>query len=460
METHSSRMAAFAADLRYDRISPEAVSAARRFFLDSVGCAVGGLDTPDVRAMRRVIEARGGNAEATILGSTGKTSTTGAALLNALMIRVLDFNDIYWEQDPSHPSDLIPAALGPGEATGKNGRDLVTAIVLGYEFECRLCEAAIPGIRERGWHHASLTQFVSPLVAGKMMDLTAEQMAHAVGISGCHAHTLGSVTAGHLTMMKNTVDPMAVEAGVLAGHLAGVGYTGPAEIFEGKEGVEQCYGPRWSWEVLTEGLGESWRVTRCSMKAYPTEALTHSPISAALTLAREEEVTADQIEEVHVESISRAADILSDPSKYRVTSKESADHSLPYCLAVGLADGRITPASFEERRFTDPALVDLMQRVRVTAREDFERAFPEKKPARVVLSLKDGRQVEKQVDFPKGDPRNPMTDEELEEKFRGLTEKHYSKRKQDDVIRGIRSLEEAESVGEIMALLAVDSGGE
>lgn len=456
METISGKLAAFTHELTFEQLSDDAVREAKRFLLDSIGCAIGGLDTPDVKMMRAVVERMGGNRVCTILGSGEKSSPDHAALLNALMIRVLDFNDIYWEQDPSHPTDIIPAALAIGEMEGKNAKDLIVGIVLGHEIECRLCEAAFPGIRERGWHHASLTQLVSPLVAGKMMDLDPTQLTHAVGISGSHGHTLGSVTAGHLTMMKNTVDPLATQAGVMAALLAREGYTGPAEIFEGKEGVEHCYGPEWKWEIVTEGLGDSWRITRCSMKAYPTEALTHSPISATLALAGDAAVGWEEIESIEIESVARAADILSDPSKYKVTSKESADHSLPYCIAVGLVDGRITPASFEEGRFTDPAILDLMPRVRVRANEEFEKIFPEKKPAKVRLVLKDGRNFEKQVDFPKGDPRNPMTDDEIAEKFRGLSERHYSKSKQDEVIDAVMSLESFGSIAETMRMFETD----
>ena len=162
--------------------------------------------------------------------------------------------------------------------------------MLGHEFEMRLCEAAFPGIRERGWHHATLTAFVSPIVAGRMLHLTAEQIQHAIGISASARATLGAVTAGKLTMMKNTVDPLATQSGMLAALLAEKGYTGPEHVIDGKEGLVHCFGPEWKLNVLTDGLGDSWRITQCGMKAFPTEALTHTPISAVLALVKDHDL--------------------------------------------------------------------------------------------------------------------------------------------------------------------------
>ena len=230
-----------------------------------------------------------GNGEATLIGFGDKMPAVNATLVNSLMIRALDFNDIYWKEDPSHPSDIIPAALSTGELMNASMKDVITAVVLAYEFEQRLCEFAVPGVRERKWHHATLTQFVSPLVAGKLLGLTVDQMVYAIGISGCHNHTIGCPTAGQLTMMKNTVDPMAVQSGVFAALMARKGYSGTEKVFEGKEGLMDVFGPNWALEKLTGGLGEKYKILECSMKAFPTEALTHTHITATLKAVKEQQ---------------------------------------------------------------------------------------------------------------------------------------------------------------------------
>jgi 2-methylcitrate dehydratase len=265
-ETITAAMARWASKLTYGDLGERAVHEAKRYLLDSLGCAFGGYRQEDAEIALGVLDEVGGQGPATVIGSGNKTDPVSAALANALMVRVMDYNDIYWQQDPSHPSDIIPAAMACGERAQGDGKELIVGIVLGHEFEMRLCEAAFPGIRERGWHHATLTAFVSPIVAARMLGLSWEQCQHAIGISASRHATLGAVTAGKLTMMKNTVDPMATQSGVLAALLAERGYTGPEHVIDGKEGLVHCFGPEWKLEVLVDGLGGSWRIERCGMK--------------------------------------------------------------------------------------------------------------------------------------------------------------------------------------------------
>jgi 2-methylcitrate dehydratase len=344
--TITAKIADWSAQLRFDDLSRDAVYQAKRFLLDSLACALGGFRQHDVQIALRVLEEIAGAGLATVIGTGRKMDPVSAALANALMVRVMDYNDIYWKQDPSHPSDIIPAALAGCERESSDARELIVGIVLGHEFEMRFCEAAFPGIRERGWHHATLTAFVAPIVAGRALRLSAEQIQNAIGISASHHATLGAVTAGKLTMMKNTVDPMATQSGVFAALLAEKGYSGPEHVVDGKEGLTHCFGPEWKLDVLTEGLGESWRITQCGMKFFPTEALTHAPISAVLDLVKEHDLKPEQVTKVRIHSLARAADILSDPSKYDPHTKETADHSLPYVIAAALVDRQVTPAQF------------------------------------------------------------------------------------------------------------------
>ncbi len=452
--THvTETMARWAAALRFEDLSADAVHQAKRFLLDSLGCALGGYHQHDVRLLLAVLGEVAAAGPATVIGSGARLDVVSASLANALMVRVLDYNDIYWKQDPSHPSDIIPAALACGERAGADGRELAVGIVLGHEFEQRLCEAAFPGIRERGWHHATLTAFVSPLVAGRMLHLSAEAIQHAMGIAGsCHA-TLGAVTAGNLTMMKNTVDPMATQAGVMAALLAEQGYTGPAHVIDGKEGLVHCLGPEWRLDVLTEGLGESFRILSCGMKAFPTEALTHAPISAVLAIVTEEDLTPEQIAEVHIRSLHRAADILADPSKYEPWSKETADHSLPYCIAVAMVDRNVTPRSFADEKIRDPRVRAQLPKVKVVADEEIEKLFPALQRVIVTVTTTDGRVFAKRLDYPKGDPRNPLTDAEVEAKFDALADGVIPAEVGRKVKELVWTLEDMPSISELMALL-------
>ncbi len=453
-ETITARISKWATDLSYADLSDDAIREAKRYLLDSLGCALGGYQQHDVKIALEVLEEHGGAGPATVIGTGAKMDPVSASLLNALMVRVMDYNDIYWQQDPSHPSDIIPAAMACGERTAKDGRELIVGIVLGHEFEMRLCEAAIPGIRERGWHHATLTAFVSPIVAARMLDLGWEEMQHAIGISGSRMCTLGAVTAGKLTMMKNTVDPMATQSGVLAALLAEKGYTGPEHVIDGKEGLAHCMGPEWKLELLEDGLGDAFRITRCGMKAFPTEALTHAPISCTLDLIKDNDLQADQVEKVHIRSLARAADILADPSKYDPRTKETADHSLPYVIAAAVADRQVTPLQFTDQKIMDPTIRAQLHKVEVVADPEIEALFPELQRVIVTVVTTDGREFTKQVDYPKGDPRNPLTDQEIEEKFDALAAPIMSEQDRQRLKEAVWSLEDVDSISELMELTA------
>jgi 2-methylcitrate dehydratase len=409
-----------------------------------------------VKIALEVLDEIAGRGRATVIGTGKQIDPVSAALANALMIRCMDYNDIYWKQDPSHPSDIFPAAMACCERQKSDGKELIVGLVLGHEFEMRFCEAAFPGVRERGWHHATLTAFVSPIVAGRALRLSWEQIQHAIGISASSHCTLGAVTAGKLTMMKNTVDPMATQSGVLAALLAEKGYSGPEHVIDGKEGLTHVFKPDWKLDLLTTGLGESWRITQCGMKAFPTEALTHTPISAVLDIIKSNDLHPDQVEKVQIRSLARAADILSDPSKYDPRSKETADHSLPYVIAAALVDRQVTPVQFTMEKIMDPKIREQLAKVEVVADPEIEKVFPALQRVVVNITTTDGNSFSNQLDFPKGDPRNPLTDQEVEEKFAALAEGVLSDKAQKRLKDAIWSLEKVGSVEKLMALMQSD----
>jgi len=460
----SRQIAEFAIKLKYEDLPKEVVNEVKRYLYDSIGCAYGGYHTKDVKILHDIYTEMSGKKEATVIGFGDKLPAVNTALINSLMIRALDFNDIYWKEDPSHPSDIIPAALSVGEMVGASMKDVITAIVLAYEFEQRLCLFASPGVRERKWHHATLTQFVSPIVAGKMLGLNEDQMVNAIGISGSHNHTIGCPTAGKLTMMKNTVDPMAVQSGVLAALMAKRGYSGTEAVFEGKEGFmdtflgwnakEQKVDPvsmkgrdgvsDWKWNIdkLIGGLGESYKILECSMKAFPTEALTHTHLSATLKVVTKNNISYDQIETVTLTTLAQAYDILFDPHKYRPESRETADHSLPYCIAAALVDHKITTQSFSDKKLKDPRIWEVIDKIKGEPSREFEKMFPAKQPSKVVVKTKDGREFSEYLEYPKGDPREPMTMEDLDNKFEGLVGKLLTKGRQKEVKEAIFDAEQ------------------
>ncbi len=445
--------AEYAVNLTFEDLSAEAIAAAKMFLYDSFGCALGGAKTEDFHILEQVFAEIGGFGNCSVIGSNLKTDVRSAALINGVAIRGLDFNDVYWKQDPSHPSDLLPAAFCVGERERRSGKDLLVATVIAYELEMRLMEAAFPGIRELGLHHATLTAFVSPVVAGKMLGLNAEQITNAIGINGSHNVTLGAVTAGKLTMMKNTVDPMATESGVFAALLAAKGYQGTAPIFEGREGLFETIGDEWKPEVLTDNLGKTFKITDCSIKPFPCEALTHAPISAVLDLILERDLQPEQIESVEIHTLKRAAEILADEKKYIIDSRETADHSLPYCIAAAIVRRKLTPNEFNKESLKDERILENVPKVKAVLEPSFEERFPAEQPCRVVIKLTNGETLNKERAYPKGDPRNQLSTEELKQKFDILAEGILDDSQKEAVFEAVYDLENISEIGDLMRLL-------
>lgn len=440
-KSYSRQISEFAVKLDYNDLPPAVAHEVKRYLYDSVGCAFGGYHTRDVRILRDIYTNMGGKEDATVIGFGDKMPAVNATLVNSLMIRALDFNDIYWKEDPSHPSDIIPAALSVAEMVDASMKEVIVGIVLAYEFEMRLCEFAKPGVRERKWHHATLTQFVSPIVAGRILGLTVDKMVNAIGISGCHSHTIGCPTAGKLTMMKNTVDPMATQAGVFAALMAEKGYSGTEAVFEGKEGLMDVFGPSWDTQKLLGNLGEKFKILDCSMKAFPTEALTHTHITCTLKVIKDNNIMPDDIDEVIVTTIARACDILFDPHKYRPESRETADHSLPYCIAAAIVDRQITTQTFSDEKLKDPRIWNVIDKIKGEASVEFENMFPAKQPSRVKVRTKAGKEFSAYLEYPKGDPREPMTEDDLKAKFNALSAELLNTERQEKIRKMIFSCE-------------------
>src|SRR5256885_4020959 len=323
-------IAEWACSLKFEDLSGDAIQAAKLFWFDSIGCALGGSQQDDARILLKHYRAmNNGNGKATVFVSGFKTNPVDASFLNGHMIRAMDYNDIYWKADPCHPSDLIAAPLALCESEELSGKDLILATIIAYEIEMRLCEIGRPGVREYGWHHATLSAFAAPVAAGRVLNLTRDQMVSAIGISAARTFFSGAVTAGKLTNMKKTAAPWAGRMGAQSPLLAREGFSGPEHMIDGKEGLFAVFShvqykgepASFDGEGLIKDLPTSpkshYRILDCGMKSFPIEALSHAPLTAMMKTVKENKIKAADVKEIKVEVIARAADILGDPHKYR-----------------------------------------------------------------------------------------------------------------------------------------------
>ena len=444
------QLAEYGCQLRFETLPEAVVHETRRRFIDSLGTAVGAMNADAYAIAHRCATRVRGEAAATLLGG-GTSNVEWATFVNGLLIRYLDFNDTYLSLEPAHPSDNLAPVLAVGEAAGRGGRDLITAAVLAYEVQCRLCDAA--SLRKSGWDHVTYGALSACAAACKLLGLDATRTTHALGIAGVCNVALRQTRSGELSMWKGCAFANAARNGVFAALLAAEGLTGPAPIFEGDLGFMKLLTGPFTLPSLGGTAGASFMLTETYIKFWPAEYHSQSAIDAALQL-RPEVGDVRQVEAIDIHTFNAAVDIIGkDPEKWRPKTRETADHSLPYCTAVALADGDVTEASFEEKRFTDPALLDLVGRIKVHRDAALSERYPRGIPNRLTVRMADGRQLVREVEFPRGHSHNPMTDGEVEHKFRTLVEPRYGKERASRVLATCWELEKLSSVGELLGPL-------
>ena len=415
--TLADHLTEFALKARFEDLPTEVVVEARRRLLDAFACAAGALAEPAPEIARRVASRTRGEPGGALFGG-GRASADWAAFANGVHIRYLDCNDTYLSLEPAHPSDNWAAVMAAGEAVGASGSDWIVAAAVAYEIQCRLCDAA--SIRARGWDHVTYGQLSSSLAAAKLFGLDHDRAVHALGIAGTTSAALRLTRAGELSMWKGCAFANAARDGVFAAMLAAEGMTGPSPLFEGEMGFwEQVSGP-FPLEKLGGPNAEDWMLPKTSIKFVPAEYHSQSAIAAAFEL-RPEIGDPSRIRAIEIATFRAAVEIIGkDPEKWRPKTRETADHSLPYCTAVALVDGAITADQFSEARLNDPALLDLVSRTTVVEDPDLTAGYPSGIPNRVTVRLDDGRELVREIAHPPGHDKNPLTDAQLRAKFDGL----------------------------------------
>jgi 2-methylcitrate dehydratase len=368
------------------------------------------------------------------------------------MIRYLDANDTYIARGSGHPSDMLGALLAAAEWRGASGRELLLATVAGYEVFGALADQV--SLRDRGWDQGVFIAPAAAAGAGRLLGLSVDQLADAVAIAATAGVATRQTRAGELAMWKGCATAASARAGLFAAQLAGEGLTGPTAAFEGRHGLwEQVTGP---FELgVLGGRDRPFAIERTNLKFFATEYHAQAPL--ALALALRDRVRVEDIETIDVRIYAMAhSEIGSEPAKWDPRTRETADHSLPYMLSVALRDGRVGPASFEPERYLDPGLRPLMNRIRVAEHPDFTRRFPQELVSEITVVTRSGQRVTERADYPKGHARNPMTDADVETKFRDLSADALGHARADAALRALWRLEDADRVGDLLDLFTLD----
>jgi len=445
---------------RYARMSwPElpgaALDAARDRLIDSVGVAVGAFASDGPTAVRRVAAATPVVGGARVWGTGIRTSLELATLANGAAVRYLDYNDAYFGVDSTHPSDIIAGLVAVAEQHGATGQELLEAIAVGYEVAVTAADGF--GARVRGWDHVNGTALGAVCGAGRLMRLSAEQLADAIGIVVVSHAAMGQSREGELSMWKGLAAPDAVQHAVYACRLAEAGVRGPHEPFDGRRGFVNlvlggAYVDRAAFGRIEQGLPPS-RIVDTHIKAWPLGIVAQSGVDAALRI-HPRLTGLERIASVEIEAFSVAVEVMGSPEKWRPMTRETADHSMVYVVATALRDGRVDAASFDVERVVDPALhAFLAERVRFTEDPALSEGYPEGFPTRVRVRTTSGDTFEEEVRYFRGHARNPLGPEELAEKFRAVVDPVLGAARASsllDVLRGIGSAPDVRGIADAL----------
>ena len=370
MDQTTELLSSFACGLEYEDLSSRVVHQIKRTVVDTLGCAVGGFHSEPATIARTLAGSVTSSTPSRILGTQSYSSPDMAGFANGVMVRYLDCNDSYFSPGGGHPSDMIPAALALGGPTESDGRSVITAIALAYEVFCRLSDEVVTG--EFGWDQGMFSIIGATCAAGKLLGLNQDQMGHAISLAIAPNLPLGVTRTGELSMWKGCATATATRAGIFAAQLAQQGMTGPNEPFEGRRGLwEQALGNTVNIPSFQKSGGsDDFRILETTFKSYPSQIHTQAPIGVALEL--HPQVSPEKITSVRIQSYGGAVSSPStEPQKWDPKTRETADHSIPYLVAVALQYGSVNAGSFTSERIHDPALRTLMAKFTMEEIPDF-----------------------------------------------------------------------------------------
>lgn len=449
--THAEKLAAFVARTSYSDLSEAARQQLKIRLLDGLGCAMGALGGEPPRLIRAQIEEFGGAARCTLIGG-GKTAPDRAAFYNSALVRYLDFNDSYLAKgETCHPSDNLGAVLAAAEYASRNGREFLTALAVAYQVQCRLSDVA--PVRAKGFDHTTQGSYAVAAGVSRALGLDQNQTANAIAISGTAFNALRVTRTGALSNWKGLAYPNTAFCCTHAAFLAMRGITGPLEVFEGNKGFMDAIAGRFEIDWVQENL--EW-VTRTIIKKYNAEIHSQSAIEGVLELKQAHGFTGADVERIEIEIFDVAFNIIGggeEGEKTLVRTKEEADHSLLYMVAVAILDNQVLPEQYRPERIRRQDVQTLLRKIQVKPIEAFSRRFPNEMPCRVQVQLQGGRTFSQEKRDYEGFFTRPARWETVASKFEQLSEPYLDASLRHAILEAVTSLETI-PVSDLMRLLA------
>ena len=446
--TFEQKFAEFALSIKYEALPADVIAAAKRVLLDTLGCAFGSVGSEPANIAETTIRKTFGDGNtAIVIGYPRPATVEGALFVNGVLVRSLDLNDTYIGTEPLHPSEVLPTAIALCEESGRSGRDLIEAMVAGYEASMRVNDAI--SFIERGFHPLCAASYGIPLIAGKIWGLPKEAIANAVGISGARGFTSFVVNSGAISMMKAMGLAATAADGVFATRLAAQGFTGPSGTLEWLAS---------KMKPVKEGFAVDleltrYRLPRVAFKRFPIQIELQAVAEAGASLSAKVRERAQNIRAINVEIYPGIIERVADPAKFKPQTKGTADHSLPVCLAMALLDGDVTVAQFEKDRWRAQDVMALVEKTSVKPGEALIAKLPKGRGASIEIVFADGQSVREIVEVPEGDAERPLSKSSLERKFTNFAVPVVGKAGAERVLSIVDSLEKLKDVRELTQVL-------
>jgi 2-methylcitrate dehydratase PrpD len=445
-------------EIDYAGLAAEVVDRTKYLLLDHLGVAARGAQIESSKAVQRFLSRNTQGASGVpVIGTRLTAEASHAALANGVAAHAPELDDVV-NAASLHPGVCVmPAALSAGYLTNASGKDLIAAITAGYEVMVKLGVALDPAAHYAQGFHPTGTcgVFGAAAAAGKLVKLEQAQMVHALGIAGSQAAgLLEFLSDGSYT--KRFHAGWAAHSGLIAALLALEGFTGPATVIEGKFGFLKAYSPASEPAKIFTGWCAPHEVMRTSIKPHACCRYKQGPIDCILKLVRDNGLTVEAIEKVTVSILKAGFALVAEPRELKARPKTIVDaqFSMPFGGAVAILKGNAFLDEYCLENIQSPEVRQLMQRFECVHDPEIEAEFPRKWPAKVEIRTKAGQRFTARLDFPKGDPENPLSWDELIDKFHRLTAGVFPKNQRQRLIAHVRNLEDAPAVSDVLRLAA------
>lgn len=455
-KTIAQNIAEIAKKTKFEDLPEYVVNHAKKLTLDLIGSMIGTRDIITSKIAREISEELGGPEEATVVGSEVKVNVVNAAFANAIQCYGLDFVDDHNESN-SHPSPATyPASLAISEHLKKSGKEFIEAVALGNELVCRMGSAYLGEMYYQGFHPTSVCGTMGVSVsAAKLYNLDEEAIVNSQGIAGSMASGLMAWNSTGAFSKRLQAGHPAMNA-IIAARMAEKGFTGPSDIFEGKDGLLHAYSYRDNYDAkkIIDGFGDKWIFADSSIKVYPCCRYSGGHIDACLEIVNKYKPNPEEIEKINILSSKYTMHLLAEPEKWYPRTIVDLQFSMPYQAAIAFKNGKVTVDEFDEKYIQDSLIKRLIAATTVVMDEEFERRYPEHYSSAVTITMKDGTVYSAVVDDPKGDKRNPVTYEEVIEKFRNLVKPIYKDEERiQKIIDYVNDLERQTNIAVLMKLI-------